>query len=190
MNKREIRETMKRQMNTLKPSERLSYNHALYKRLWDHEAWKTHRNLGLTLSTSLEINTEPIIHRAWQDSKRVAVPKCEPNAKHLIFRTLSSFDQLESVFFGLKEPIPSLTPLIQPDAIDLLIVPGLCFDQRGFRIGFGGGYYDRFLVGFNGLKVGLAYDFQVLETLSEESHDIPVDWVLTPTKSIHCSNGR
>jgi 5-formyltetrahydrofolate cyclo-ligase len=71
---------------------------------------------------------------------------------------------------------------VPPDAFDLVIVPGLAFDHHGNRIGFGGGFYDRFLAGLRAAKVGIAYGFQQGETLPTESHDVKLDWLVTESR--------
>ena len=95
------------------------------------------------------------------------------------FRKLERFDQLESVYSGLLEPIESKTNLVEPSDIDLLIVPGIAFDSEGFRMGFGGGYYDRFLQSFKGNTVSLAFREQIVSNLPKEDHDIPVEKIIT-----------
>lgn len=160
---------------------------AIHKKLLTHTIWMTSQTIGVTLSTSREINTLPLIEAAWVQGKRVVVPKCKPKNREMNFRLLTSLEQLETVYAGLQEPIEAITEPMDPQDIDLLLVPGLCFDPSGYRIGFGGGYYDRFLINYNGLKVALALNEQVLPSLPIEPHDQPVDIIVTPTSMIHCS---
>lgn len=95
------------------------------------------------------------------------------------FREMRSYDELENVYMDLFEPRMDATQLITSDQIDLIIVPGLVFDRRGYRIGYGGGYYDRYLQTYQGLKISLAYSFQTTDTLPHEEFDIPVDHIIT-----------
>lgn len=78
--------------------------------------------------------------------------------------------------FGMLEPDPAL-PVIQPDALDLLLTPGLAFDRRGFRLGLGGGFYDRLLPQVSAPKVGIVYSALILQAIPVEAHDQPVDYV-------------
>jgi len=87
--------------------------------------------------------------------------------------------------FGMLEPDPTL-PVITPSGIDLVLVPGVAFDRRGGRLGFGGGFYDRFLPTTPALRVGVAYERCLAEALPVDMHDQRVDWVVTPTQTIEC----
>ena len=80
--------------------------------------------------------------------------------------------------FGMAEPDPDL-PIVQPDEIELALVPGLAFDLHGFRLGYGGGYFDRFLVNFGGVSVGITFHTLLLDSISHEAHDISMQWVVT-----------
>lgn len=184
MEKVRLRANMKERLKHLNIHEQVT---KIHQTLMSHDLWKKSETIGMTISTPLEMDTRFLIEKAWEENKSVAVPKCIPSQKFLDFRRLSSFNQLESVFYGLQEPIVSLTPSVQKEELDLLLVPGLCFDQRGYRIGFGGGYYDRYLLDFKGIKAALALDEQVLEKVPEEAHDIPVDFIFTPTQVVTCA---
>jgi 5-formyltetrahydrofolate cyclo-ligase len=187
MDKKEWRATILAHLNSLSEQEKQLKSKAIYDHLLYHRAWENSQLIGVTISTAKEINTKPIIEKAWEQKKQVAVPKCLPQTKQLDFRELSTFTQLESVYFGLEEPIVAQTSPVQPEHMMLLIVPGLCFDSRGYRIGFGGGYYDRFLANYKGIKVALAYEEQLIEKVPEQGHDIPVDFLITPRGVVSCS---
>lgn len=154
--------------------------------LFNHPKWQRARTIGVTISRGREIPTRPIIERAWQEGKQVAVPKCLPTAKTLDFRHLHHFNQLETVYFGLKEPIISQTPAVNKDQLDLVIVPGVAFDPTGYRIGFGGGYYDRFLADYEGDTVALLLSDQLVERIPGELHDIPVQTLITERTTLEC----
>ena len=86
--------------------------------------------IGITISIPPEVDTYQIIRNAWDEGKRIVIPKCLAENRQMDFRELERFDQLESVYFGLLEPIESETNLVEPKDIDLLIVPGIAFDQK------------------------------------------------------------
>ena len=95
------------------------------------------------------------------------------------FRVLENFDQLETVYFSLLEPIESQTTLIDPQEIELLLVPGLAFTKAGFRLGVGGGYYDRFLEVNHVNTLSLAFHQQIVPEIPLEKHDLPVMKIIT-----------
>ena len=92
--------------------------------------------LGLTISKQPEVDTYQIIRKAWESGKQVVVPKCNLKKKGLLSVTLNEFSQLESVFYGLFEPIEELTTEVDDDKIDLMIVPGLAYTREGLPFGF------------------------------------------------------
>ena len=87
--------------------------------------------------------------------------------------------------FGMLEPAADL-PVVAPATLDIVLVPGVAFDPSGGRLGFGGGYYDRFLLTTPALRVGVTHDDYLAETLPCGEHDQRMDWVVTPTREIHC----
>lgn len=122
-----------------------------------------------------EVRTVPILQQALADGKQVAVPKVYGD--EMKFIVLTNFDRLEKSAFGIPEPIDDAPMADDPTA--LVLMPGLAFDQEGHRIGYGGGFYDKFLACEpDHPTVALCYDFQVLEKLETEAFDVPVDCVL------------
>lgn len=186
MEKGQIRKAVKDLLAGLSEETRLRQIKRIHENTLSQKVWSDSNTVGLTIATPLEIPTQPLIQKAWKASKTVGVPKCEPTDKRLTFFELTSFDQLESVYFGLFEPIPTQTNRLSPSDLDLLVVPGLAYDMRGYRIGFGGGYYDRFLSGYTGVKLALAFEEQIFDELPNESHDQPVDFIVTPSRVIKC----
>lgn len=177
--KNSIRKQMKETLSKItKPLyEDFSYNIA--NTLYVQPDWKEAQVIGITISKQPEVDTYQIIRKAWELGKQVVVPKCYPNEKKLSFRTLTAFSQLESVFYGLLEPIEAETMEVEPNQIDLLIVPGLAYTREGFRLGFGGGYYDRFLKYYSGKTISIAFNSQIIPHFLVEDHDIPVLNIIT-----------
>jgi len=87
---------------------------------------------------------------------------------------------------GMLEPAAEL-PVMDPAELDVVLTPGVAFDRRGGRLGFGGGYYDRFLPTTPALRVGVTYDHCLADELPCSAHDQRMDWVVTPTQEIHCA---
>lgn len=182
--KKAIRSQMKEKLSELPKPLYESYSCQIASNLYQTAAWKDAEMIGITISRFPEVDTAPIIKKAWEAGKKVAVPKCYPKEKILSFRILNDFSQLESVFYGLLEPAVEKTTEAETKAIDLLIVPGLAFTNEGYRIGFGGGYYDRFLCHFSGKTLSLAFPMQLVGQFPIDRHDIPVSKIITTDKVI------
>ncbi|MFC4404211.1 5-formyltetrahydrofolate cyclo-ligase [Gracilibacillus xinjiangensis] len=155
--------------------------------LMKFEKWINAKSVGLTLSRKLEWDTSRIIKASWGMEKIVALPKCYPQSAEMSFYQCTAFAQLENAYLDLLEPNPRLCRKIDKYNIDLIIVPGLVFDQYGNRIGYGGGYYDRYLSDYNGTKIALAANFQLVDKIHKEPHDIRVDYIVTESTIIDCS---
>jgi 5-formyltetrahydrofolate cyclo-ligase len=174
-----LRNRMKETLAKLSKPLYEDYSYKIATKLYNELTWKQAKVVGITVSKAPEADTYQIIRKAWELGKQVVVPKCYPKEKKLSFRTLSEFSQLESVFYGLLEPIVKETCEVEPGQIDLLIVPGLVYTKEGYRIGFGGGYYDRFLKDFPGETISLAFTEQIVSHFLVEEHDIPVSKIIT-----------
>lgn len=180
--KKELRKQLAERLSKITKPQYEHFSYQIAKKLYQDENWLGAKTIGLTISRQPEVDTYQIIRRAWEEGKQVVVPKCIPKNREMLFRTLSRFDQLESVYYGLLEPIESETTEVSPSNIDLLIVPGLAFTENGYRLGFGGGYYDRFLTTYNGHTLSLAFGQQIVSQLPVEGHDIPVEKLITNEK--------
>ena len=130
-----------------------------------------------------EINTLPIIECALREGKRVALPISSTEDHTLTFRFINSLDELVVGAYSIPEP-PSDATLFANEKNSLCIVPGLSFDREGNRLGYGKGFYDRFLNKFNGLSVGITYAELKCSNIPHESTDIPVDIIITDKESV------
>ncbi|KZZ86318.1 5-formyltetrahydrofolate cyclo-ligase [Bacillus sp. SJS] len=186
MKKTNLREQMKIQLQKMDDVQYHEYSQLIEQQLLQSPLWKKAKTIGLTISQNREANTRSIIEKGWKEGKRMAVPKCFPLEKEMEFRVITSFNQLETVYYGLQEPIPSMTDPVEKCDVDVMVVPGLCFDSRGYRIGYGGGYYDRYLQNFTSDTVSLAFSCQVLPLVPSEIFDVPVKWIITEKEVLHC----
>lgn len=130
------------------------------------------------VSVDAEPDTLGIIHAAFANGKKVAVPKCV-DGNNMDFYFIKSIDHLIKGKCGLLEPDADRCKKANPTDKSLCIVPALSFDAKGFRLGKGGGYYDRFLKDFKGKSAGLCYNSFLRLNLPKESFDIPVDIIVT-----------
>lgn len=134
------------------------------------------------LSFGAEVDTRGLIQRAWDAGKTVCLPRVVPGTREMRWYTADSFDGLVRSSFGVDEPADDPFREVRPAdfARPVALVPGLAFDREGFRLGYGGGFYDTFLPDFPGDSVGLGRVCQLVESLpSRDVHDVPVDMVCT-----------
>ena len=126
-----------------------------------------------------EVDTRELIHISLEQNKQVVVPVVEQDVETMRHAVLAGMNELVNGPMGLVQPDPRMAAwLDDAGAIDLVVVPGIAFDRRGHRIGFGGGFYDRFLATVSCAKVGLCYDALVLDALPDETHDVAMDVVV------------
>lgn len=140
--------------------------------LFNDDLWKKSNVIALTKPMEIEFDTSAILKQGWSQGKQMVMPKVIGDGQMTFYRILS-----ETIFkkssFGIEEPIDAQP--ITVEAIDLLVVPGVVFKRQGFRIGFGGGYYDRLLLKFQGASCSLVFKEQIREDWQEESFDIAVE---------------
>ncbi|GAA0482432.1 5-formyltetrahydrofolate cyclo-ligase [Salinibacillus aidingensis] len=180
MDKKELRRQGIQNLKSLSETQRAHLSKKISNHVIDTEWFHKADIIGVTVSKSFELDTSYLIHKAWETGKKVCVPKCYPNQNHhMKFFIITSFDQLERVYAGLLEPDPDQTVKIPGDQIDLLIVPGIWFDREGYRTGFGGGYYDRFLKDFKHVTISLAANSQILPAVPRDDYDMPVQHLVT-----------
>ncbi|GIN19994.1 5-formyltetrahydrofolate cyclo-ligase [Siminovitchia fordii] len=190
MDKKSMRKTMNSKLHALDRMTYEQFSFMIGSLLIETDEWKSSSTIGLTVSRFPEVDTWQLIRKGWEQGKRIVVPRCIPATKGMSFRNISEFTQLENSFFGLFEPIESQTEELPKNEIDLLIVPGLVYSKDGYRIGFGGGYYDRFLEVFQGQIVSLAFSMQLTETVPVEEHDRPVDKIVTEKGLLVCKRNE
>lgn len=147
------------------------------------------RNLFISVSFGSELDTHALIVRALSDGKRVAVPYCDARTHRMLPLWIAHFpDDLAPGIMGILEPDPALCAAALPEALDLVIVPGIAFTCRGVRLGYGGGYYDRFLTALPSRVPTLALTptSQVADDLPTEPHDQRFGWLLTEAGLTDC----
>lgn len=137
-----------------------------------------------------EVDTHPIIEFLLAQGKRVYIPYIHQKNKNMRASELRSFTELERGFFGVLEHKDEFVRVTDVDTIDLVITPGLLFDEEGYRVGYGGGFFDVFFASFTTpvAKVGICFQEQIHGTLPHAAHDIPVDWIVTDERIYQPAN--
>ena len=175
MDKKQLRSLIRDQKRAMSPEQIQQKSERLCELFLNTEQYKNAKTVYGYLPYNQEVRTVPALQQALQDGKKVAVPKVYGDQMRFIY--ITDFDSLEKSDMGIPEPIAD-TP-VADDPAALVLMPGVVFDKEGHRIGYGGGFYDKFLAAEpEHPTVALCYDFQVLPKLETEEFDIPVDLVL------------
>jgi 5-formyltetrahydrofolate cyclo-ligase len=188
MNKEEIRGKMRKLLAGLSDKDRHERSLAICQMLSRTREFARAQLILLFLSMDGEVETSALAMQAWKVGKSIAVPRVLWDEKKLEPVEIKSLETTpHRSVMGLREPMQgTLAPLY---LIDLIAVPGLAFDRRGFRVGRGKGFYDRFLAQreVRAIRIALCFHEQLLcEPISVEAHDVPVDIIVTDKEIIHC----
>ena len=173
--KAELRKQVLHEMKALSQEQKQAMDRALTERFLQHPFYQEAKVIATYLSFPHEFQTQELIKRMLKDGKKVLIPKTYPKGRMEF--VVYDPKQLAKTSFGLLEPQGDLE-VVEPSQIDLIHVPGLAFTTEGYRIGYGGGYYDRYLEHFAGHTMSTIYPCQVQE-FNLENHDILVQEVLT-----------
>ena len=175
MNKQELRKAIRARKRAMTEEEIERRSRSLCQKFLESDAYRACRTLYGYLPYNQEVRTVPILAQALADGKQVAVPKVYGD--DMKFIVLTDLTQVSRGYAGIPEPIAD-EPVAE-DETALVLMPGLAFDPQGHRIGYGGGFYDKFLAAEpNHPTLALCYDFQLLPELETEEFDIPVDTVI------------
>ena len=180
--KHKIRKHIKNIIDSYSTLEKTRKSPIIKDRLFNEEEFKRARVVMFYVSLQDEVDTFIMIDEALKAGKRIAVPVILKEEKRLIAGEIHNrLEDLESQHFGICQPRRDRVKEVPLDDIDLVVVPGVAFDRKNIRLGRGHGYYDRFLSGLpkKTKTIGLAFDFQVLEDLPQDPHDVPVSTIIT-----------
>jgi 5-formyltetrahydrofolate cyclo-ligase len=177
-----MKETLRARYKVLRDRLPVSYRkeaaRKIAQKLFSLPTWKRAKAVGLYLSVRSEVDTSEIIRRALAEGKKVRAPKILSDTKMRFFE-ISGAKDLKKGSFGILEPKPACKK-VGCSTMDLLIVPGIVFDKKGYRLGHGLGYYDRFLPrAWRAFKVGLSYGKTLVSSLPHDAKDRPVQAVIT-----------
>ena len=175
MDKKQLRAHIRAQKRAMTQTQISEKSAALGRLFAESDAYQQAKSIYGYLPYNQEVRTVPMLCKAIADGKRVAVPKVFGD--EMIFIWLDDLTQVEKGYSGIPEPIADGP--VADDETALVLMPGLAFDPQGHRIGYGGGFYDKFLASEpEHPTLALCYDFQMVDHLETESFDIPVDAVL------------
>ena len=172
--KAELRKQVLQEMKALPLEQKQAMDQALTDQFLKHPFYQEAKVIATYLSFPHEFQTQELIEQALKDGKKVLIPKTYPRGR--MDFVVYNPQQLVKTSFGLLEPQGDLE-VVDASQIDLIHVPGLAFTTKGYRIGYGGGYYDRYLKHFPGHTLSTVYPCQIQEFIPDD-HDIPVQEVL------------
>jgi len=179
MEKRILREQLLEHRRSLDPEQVREESAAIIVRLQNLPPFVcAHSILTYVASKDNEVETQPLIASLLKQGKEVLVPIAERD-RSITWSRLESLDELVAGAFGILEPVFQWRRPVLPPQDAVALVPGIAFTRDGWRIGYGAGYYDRFLAGFAGIAIGLAFSQQMIASIPRENHDVPLHYVVT-----------
>ena len=178
--KSELRKQVLQEMKAIPQTQKVTMDLALTDQFLKHPFYQEAKVIASYLSFPHEFQTQELIEHALKDGKKVLIPKTYPEGR--MDFVVYDPQQLVKTSFGLLEPQGNLE-VMDASQIDLIHVPGLVFTTEGYRIGYGGGYYDRYLEYFSGHTLSTVYHYQVQDFIPE-NHDIPVQEVLIDERNL------
>jgi 5-formyltetrahydrofolate cyclo-ligase len=185
--KKEIRSTILKKRHRMLFSEVIAKSERIKEQVFHMDEFKDAKTILFYLSYDNEVYTHEMIKESLEIKKQVVVPKTDRNSRTILCSSLTKWDDLVAGAYDILEPRQECLKEVLPESIDLIIIPGIAFDCQGNRIGHGMGYYDRlFTKKFNAHRLGLAFEFQIVEKISPETHDVKVNKIVTEKRIITC----
>jgi 5-formyltetrahydrofolate cyclo-ligase len=186
--KNQLRRLLLEQMRALPPAYCLKADEAIYRHVAALPAYQTARTIGVYVGMAHEIDTKPLIKRMLAEGKRVGVPLCVGKGV-MEMREIGGLDELQAGTWGILEPAPD-APLLQPDEIDLGLIPCVSGNEEGQRLGYGGGFYDAYLAKAPFLRVLLCRKAMMTAPIPVEPHDAMMDVVVSEDGAVYCSSHK
>ena len=185
--KHNLRQSVLEQLKALTTGEVQAKSVALGQRLnVVRELWSA-QAVCCFVSFGAEIHTHDLIRHFLAEKRHVSVPSFDPVGQRYICSEVKHFEtDLTEGRLGILEPKPQAIRPVRTDIPDVWLVPGVAFDETGNRLGRGMGYYDHLLTGARGLKIALAFDFQLVAEVPATLRDVPMDFVVTETRVVQC----
>lgn len=174
--RKELRAKRKSIADKVKRDKKISDN------LLSFELYKNSKTILFYASLDDEINVDCCIEQALSDGKKIALPVCTDKNGNMKFYYINSLSEIRVGYFGVREPDTSVCKEVDDFSFSICIVPAIAYDKNGFRLGYGKGYYDRFLKKYNLHSIGLCYNELIEDKLPIGEYDIPVDYII-------CENG-
>ena len=180
--KRSLRDKCRQQRRSMEPAVKAAADRKICNKLLNMWCIREADTVFTYVSTGIEVDTREFIAALLKAGKTVAAPRCTDDKGNMTFYIIKSENDLVKGFFGLDEPDAERCTPARASEKSVCVVPAFMFDRKGFRLGYGKGYYDRFLAGFAGSTVGICYDENITPELIHGKYDRPVDITVTERK--------
>jgi len=186
LDKRELRKETIEKRDRIPPEVRAIKDREIMERLITYKPFVDAEAVMLFASFRTEVDTFPIIEKALQEGKKVALPRVNKSEGMLELYYIESIEQLEPGYMKIKEPVPAPERIALAEDMEIIVLPGVAFDEKGGRIGYGGGYYDRLLDSLKKvpLLIAVAYEEQIVDEIPVEQHDKRVQIIITEKRII------
>jgi len=186
--KKEVRKEVLSKRSSLKKEEVIQKSLSIKSKLSSLPEYINSQVRMFYISFRNEVETQDMIQESLDNGKRVIIPVVVKGDKNLLLSELKSFDELYTSTYGILEPKEEFLRPVNAQDIDIVIVPGVAFDENGYRIGYGGGYYDRLIkrLPHSCKTIAIAFEVQVIDSVPHESHDMKVDMIITEDRIINC----
>ncbi len=187
-----IRKEITRRRDSIPPEVRKAKDRMIGQRLTALDEYRRAGTVLLFASFRTEVDTEGIIKDALRRRKRVVLPKVDAVNKRLRLYRIIDAGELRPGFMGIPEPAVGEEREVPPEEVEFVMMPGVAFDERGGRLGYGGGYYDRLISGLKSRPplVAVAYEEQIVREVPVTDHDIRVDKIVTDKRVIEVGHAR
>lgn len=183
--KKVIRKQIIEHRDSIDSSLRREWDKTIFFKLINSEFYKNANMIFTFVSFKSEVDTHSIIKHSISCGKTICVPRIKSKQNGIEIYKINGFEDLKEGYFGILEPIDTCLA-VDKDSIDLILMPGVAFDSQGGRLGYGAGYYDRFIASMSKKvdKIALAYNFQIIDKVPMDTHDIKIDGIITEMESI------
>ena len=180
MDKNILRKEILEKRNRLELENKYEYDKVIFQKLINSDIYKKSKKIFTYVSFGSEVDTKKFINYAISDNKDIYVPKTDKVNKEMLAIKINRLNNMDVDKWGILEP-KDVDKSKVGDNFDLIIMPGVAFDINGNRIGYGGGYYDKYISNINNkcIKLALAYELQLVQNIKSEIHDIKVDFIIT-----------
>lgn len=186
--KKELRRNMLNIRNSMAVEEVNDKSRIIFQRLINFWQYKEAKKILSYLNFGTEVITKDIIDYSVAHKKEISIPLCIKETKEMVACSFSTWQDLSKGTYGILEPNKESLKIIDRTTIDLILVPGAAFDIHGNRIGYGAGYYDRFLnrINKNTCTIALAFSLQLVSKIPRGIYDVPLDYIITEDGIIKC----